>query len=450
MRRKEPRVSVHQGGRPLLRIGIGERMATSIVLLKGNRFVFRRIAASVLAAVMAAAAFSQDSPHRLERSRVVKHDVATAWARAVRLLRDSPAIVNTLDRGSGILSFTAALAPSDARQQLLDADETGKQPHTVHVTISISEADQGTRLFVRASPNSGVFFTHSNGVIEKGILDAMESGTAWMPERKGKGSRDLPYPPGEAWEAAVEVLRASRGIAINAADAESGIVTVSTVIPSGELGTYASKIKKAIYPGAAHVTLWFEPVAGGTAVHTRMLLLELGSLAPVPLASTEYLESSVLTALERRLRGDAGPLAVAESNYRGKAGFWSELFSSDSIPADAAGPKLDRLLPVSVDHAWDSILRLISQNYFISVCDGRGRRLSFITAHLSQKREGYSSHRVQLTLSPDGDATRLTLRIPPSIEPAAESEMEMRAIESRIVTELSFREEVPWLIGGMK
>jgi len=155
-------------------------MATSIVLLKGNRFVFRRIAASVLAAVMAVAAFPQDSPHLLERSRVVKHDVATAWARAVRLLRDSPVIVNTLDRGSGILSFTAALAPSDARQQLLDADETGKQPHTVHVTISISEADQGTRLFVRASPNSGVFFTHSNGVIEKGILDAMESGS-WMP-----------------------------------------------------------------------------------------------------------------------------------------------------------------------------------------------------------------------------------------------------------------------------
>jgi hypothetical protein len=151
--------------------------------------------------------------------------------------------------------------------------------------------------------------------------------------------------------------------------------------------------------------------------------------------------------LEKTLQGESGPISLAASKYKGKAGFWSELFSSEAIADEAGASKLERTLPVSIEKAWRSILRLIAQNYVISASDGKEKRLCFITAHLSRKREGYSSHRVQLTLSPDGEETRLTLRIPSSIEPAAESEIEMRAIENRIVTELFFKKQVQWLIG---
>lgn len=402
---------------------------------------------SILGVLAAAAVFSQESPNRLERSRIVNSDVAAVWDRAVQLLKNSPAIANTLDAASGVLSFTMALDPKDAKQQLLDADEIEKQPHTVHVTIWVSEAPRGTRIFVRASPNSGVFFTHSNGIIERQILDAIESGTAWITPKKEKEFRKVSCLPEVAWKAASGALLSSPGIIINTADSTAKIVTCSTVIPSGELGKFAAKVKKAIYPGTAHMTLWFEPISEGTLIHMRMLLLELGSLTPVPLVSTERLESAALEALENRMRGGSGIITLEGLNHRMKTGFWSELFSSEAISKDVGGPKLERVLPVSMEKAWHAALRLITQNYVISVCDGRQKRLCFITAHLSKKREGYSSHRVQLTLSPDGEATRMILMIPPAIEPAIESEMEMKAIENRIVTELFFKEQVPWLSG---
>jgi hypothetical protein len=127
-----------------------------------------------------ATAAAQESPYQLSRSRVVNLDVETAWKNCIAMVRSAPVIVNTLDSASHLLTFTMPLGAADARDLVLDSKDLEKQPLTLHVTIWITAAEQRTRLYVRAAPNGGGFFAHSNGQIELHILDAIEKRGAWM------------------------------------------------------------------------------------------------------------------------------------------------------------------------------------------------------------------------------------------------------------------------------
>ena len=359
-------------------------------------------------------------------------------------------IVNTVDSVSQLISFTMPLSVDDVKKLLLDAKEIEKQPHTLHVTLWVSSTSQGTRLFARASPNGAGFFSHSNGQIEKQLLDAVEKGTKWRTAADDPSHRKrLTALPQTAFKAAVDAVAASSRVRLNAANPDPGVLTCSLVISSADLKNFAAGVTKQLYPGAAHLTLWFEPSEGGVAIRSRSLIFESGSLSPVPLPSKGQLESAILAAVEKRMGGSPDAVIGIGSNYKGKAEFWTVLFGFNSQGSNPdAAPSVTRELPAPIDRAWQAALQVITQNQVIVEADSKAGLLGFMVAHSSETGTKYSVHKVVLRFSPTGFGTRLSVSAPSAQETAEESQRELRTIAERIGTEMFIKERLTWLTQG--
>ena len=408
---------------------------------------------TIAMAVMPVGFHAQQSPLLLERSRIVTLDPGKAWANSVAIVKAAPVIVNVMDPASKLAGFTMALSGEDVKSLLLDAKEVEKQPHTLHVTIWVTAASQGTRLFVRAAPNGAGFFAHSTGQVEKEILDAIEKGTIWrsVPDDPSRLSVSK-APPEAAFKSASGAALASPRTRLNVSNPDVAVLTCSLMIASSELKTFTNGVAQTkgaaqqIYPGAAHLTLWFEPSHEGTTIRSRSLILESGSLSPVSLPSNGRLESAVLKAMEERLGTSPDAVIDIGSDYRGKAAFWTILFgfrASDS--KRQSGLAAVRELPAPMEHAWQSTLQVVTQSQVIVEADRLTGVLGFIAAHTSETGTKYSLHKVELVLAATDFGTRLTISIPDTQETAEESERELKAIAERIGTELFLRERLTWL-----
>jgi hypothetical protein len=218
------------------------------------------------------------------------------------------------------------------------------------------------------------------------------------------------------------------------------------MIPSANLSQFVVKLGKQYYPGAAHLTMWFEPSGTGTAVRTRTLILESGSLSPVPLASNGQLESAVLDAVQKRTKGMADAAVTVGSNYRGKPEFWNVLFNLDAPPKNPpTPPQLTADLNVPLEKAWTAGLQTITQSNLIVGADHSAGTIEFVTAHTSQIGKKYAVHRVTLSFASTESGTRMTLGIPRSQETAEESANELNLYAGRIGTELLIKDRLKWL-----
>jgi hypothetical protein len=207
-------------------------------------------------------ALAQDSEYVLKRSRLVGMSPDSAWANCIEMVKSAPVIVNTIDPASRLVAFSMPLGAEDVKNLVLDSSDINKkQALTLHVSVWISERGSDTRLYVRAAPNGGGFFSHSNGQIEQQILDAIEKGGKWMASR-----RIIPAPHmikdatlEAATSGAVEAIMASHKLKLNTSSSIPALLTVSLTIPSADLGSFVPGLVKNYYPGVAHLTLWFLP-----------------------------------------------------------------------------------------------------------------------------------------------------------------------------------------------
>lgn len=394
-----------------------------------------------------AIASAQESPYVLNRSRVVDIDAATAWKNCVDVVKAAPVIVNTIDGGARLVAFTMPLDAAEVKDQVLDAKEVEKQPLTLQVTIWIAPLGNRTRLYVRAAPNGGGFFTHSNGQIEQHLLDAVEKGGKWAPWGEETSTPlTLDAPPPQAREAAVAVVTASKQLRLNASSANPALVTLSLMIPSASLSKFVPMAAKHYYPGVAHITLWFEPASSGTVVRTRSLIFESGSLSPVPLKSNGQLESAILDAVQKRSKGVTDAVVTLGSDYRGKPEFWNVLFDLDAPgKSTEPPPSLTRDLPVTIEKAWAATLQTVTQTNVIVGADRGAGTLQFIAAHTSEIGTKYSVHRVIIALSSTDFGARISLSIPRAQETADESANELKLFADRIGTELFLTDRLKWL-----
>jgi hypothetical protein len=269
-----------------------------------------------------AVAQAQESPYVVTRSRIVDTPLESAWRNCVALVKSAPVIVNAVDGPSHLIAFTMPLSAAAVKDLVLDAKEIEKQPLTMHVTAWISAAGAKTRIYIRAVPNSGGFFLHSNGQTEIHLLDAIEKGGQWISAEEGAANqKTLDATPQRAQDVVLGVVRASKQLTLNAASADPAVLTLSLMLPSANLNQFVVKPTKQEYPGAAHVTLWFDPSGTGTVLRMRTLILEDGSLSPVPLASNGRLESAIgdpiRKGLGRVMRSWRPVRVIAESRSSG-------------------------------------------------------------------------------------------------------------------------------------
>src|ERR1700761_1732000 len=404
--------------------------------------VLPRFGAIFLALVVFAGA--QESPYVLSRSRIVDIDAEIAWKNCIEVVRAAPVIVNTLDSSSHLVTFTMALGVADAKDLVLDSKDLEKQPLTLHVTIWISTVGQRTRLYVRAAPNGGGFFAHSSGQIELHILDAIQQGGKWMQVAGESSPQTTPDGSPQQVEAAAPALvSASSQLKLNAHSSDPAVLTLSLMIPSASLNRYVVQPTKQEYPGAAHVTFWFEPSGSQTVVRKRSLLLESGNLSPVPLASNGQLESAVLDAVRKKLKDTADATIAIGSNYRGKPEFWNVLFDLDA-PGKNAGsrPPVTKDLPVPIEKAWFAALEVVTQTNIIVFADHSTSTIAFVAAHTSEVGTKYSVHRMTISFSSTDFGTRMLISIPRAQETAEESENDMKLYTERIGTELFVKDRL--------
>jgi hypothetical protein len=318
----------------------------------------------------------------------------------------------------------------------------------MHVTVWIAAAGQKARIYVKAAPNAGGFFEHSNGQTELHLLDAIERGGQWVaPGETIVTEQTLDATPQQAQETTLDVVRASKQLILNVASVDPAVITISLMLPSASLNQFVEKPTKQEYPGAAHVTIWSDPSGSGTTLKMKALILEDGSLTPVPLASNGRLESAILDPLKRRLGGvgDVSVVAVG-SSYRGKPEFWNVLFDLDA-PGKNAGavPGLTRDLPVPVEQSWAALLQVVTQTNIIVAADRSSATLAFLAAHTSQVGTKYSLHRIVATLVATTFGSKVSLSIPQAQERAEESDNELKLYADRIGTELFLKSRLKWL-----
>jgi len=390
---------------------------------------------------------AQESPYALTRSRLVDLAATTAWKNCVGIVRSAPVIVNTIDAASRLVTFTMPLQADEVKTEILEAKEVGKQPLTLHVNVWIAEWGKKTRLYVRAAPNGGGFFAHENGLVEAQLLDAIQKGGQWNPSPDNSPSQTiLNIPPAQVQAAAVSVVAASRTLQLNTASADPAVVTLSLMIPSANLAKFVVKLAKQYYPGAVHLTMWFEPLGAGTLVRTRTLILESGSLSPVPLASNGQLESAVLDAVRKRSSGMADATVTIGSNYRGKPEFWNVLFNLDAPPTPPQTlPLLIADLNVPLEKAWTAALQTVTQSNVIVGADHGAGTIEFVAVHTSQIGNKYAVHRVTLSFASTESGTRMSIGIPRSQETAKESADDLSLYAGRIGTELLIKDRLYWL-----
>jgi hypothetical protein len=425
----------------------------------------------VLTSFAAAIAGAQESPYVLNRSRVVGLNAQTAWKNCVALVQAAPVIVNTIDSAAHLVTFSMPLSAADVKDLVLDAKDIEKQSLTLHVTIWIEEVGASTRLYVRAAPNGGGFFSHSNGLIEQRILDAIEKGEKWMPlSAEASPHTSFDAPPLNVEEAAVTVAKASKNIVLNASSPEPGVVTMSFTIRSADLGKFVPRLGKNYYPGVADITLWFEPSASGTAVLTRTVIFESGNLSPVPLTSNGLLESAIFDTIRKKLTGATDALITVGSDYRGKQDFWNVLFgldatgkisastqlsdsmqspeadqSSEAAQTSGAAQSVTRDLPVTIDKAWAAGLHVITQSKVIVASDRSTGTFAFLTTHTSQIGSQYAVHRVVVSFNSIDSDTRMSIAIPQAQETAEEGKNELKLYTEQIGAELFVKDRLKWL-----
>jgi hypothetical protein len=401
----------------------------------------------VLCAALAIAV-AQESPYVLTRSRTVDVPLETAWRRCVGLVKSAPVIVNAVDSLSHIITFTMPLSPASVKDLALDAKEIEKQPLTMHVTVWISAAGENSRLYIRAVPNGGGFFLHSNGQTELHLLDAIEKDGQWISTDEGDASRrKLDAAPQRAQDIALGVVRASKQLTLNTASADPAVLTLSLMLPSASLNQFIVKPTKQEYPGAAHVTLWFDPSGSGSVLRMRTLILEDGSLSPVPLASNGRLESAIGDPIQKRLGGSSDAIVAVGSNYRGKQEFWNVLFDLDAPGKNPGAARLTRELPVPVEQSWAAVLQAVAQTNTVVGADRSAGTLTFVVAHTSQVGTRYSVHRVIIALEPTTFGSAMSISIPRSQETAEESDDELRLYAERVGTDLFLKSRLKWLTG---
>jgi hypothetical protein len=220
------------------------------------------------------------------------------------------------------------------------------------------------------------------------------------------------------------------------------------MIPSAQLGKFVTGVSSPLYPGAAHFTLWFEASPPRTAVQIRTLVLEAGSLNPMPRPSNGLLESAILTAIEKRAAGSPDATIELGSPYQGKGGFWTSLFGFRAPHANGEPPSsLIRELPAPFDQAWTAALQVLTQSQLIVEADRKIGSLGFLAAHTSEIGAKYAVHRVHIQFDPNDSATRMTVSIAEAPETPNETQSELRTIAERIGTELFLEERLAWLTG---
>jgi hypothetical protein len=405
------------------------------------------IPAAVIALSMAAAA--QESPYVLERSRLSTVDVTTAWHNCIAAVRSAPVVVNTVDPMSRLIAFTMPLGLDGVKHLVLDSTDIDKQPLTLHVVVWISQIDNRTRLYVRASPNGGGFFGHSNGQIERQLLDAIEKGSPWIAAKDNSDQGQIiNATPEHTQQAAADLLTKAQRITLNAKSADPALVTFSLFIPSADLKNYVANLKNAFHPGVVNMTLWFEPSGSATEVRSSTLIFESGSLSFAPLPSNGQLEAKILAAIQDRLKGQTDSVIGIGSDYLGKAQFWNTLFA---LGTNAKGPApLTRDLPVPFERAWTASLQVITQSQVIVAVDHAAHSLEFVVAHTSEIGTKYSVHRVLLAFSPIGEGTRMSLAVSGAHETVTEAENDLKAFAERIGMELFLKDRLNWLKKGTK
>lgn len=394
-----------------------------------------------------AIASAQESPYVLNRSRIVGLNADAAWKNCVSLVRAAPVIVNTIDSSARLVTFTMPLGVAEVKDLVLDAKDVEKQPLTLHVTIWIENVGASARLYVRAAPNGGGFFSHSNGLIEQRILDAIEKGQKWMPLTAESSPKTIvDTSPRQAEEAAVAVAMASKQIVLNASSSDPSVMTMSLMIRSADLSKFVPTLGKNYYPGIANITLWFEPSDSGTAVLPRTLIFESGSLSPFPLSSNGVLESAVLDAIQKRLKGAADAPFTIASDYRGKQEFWNVLFGISASTNNSNGtPSLSRDLPVTIDKAWTAGLQVITQSNIIVASDRSAGTFEFLAAHTSQIGTQYAVHRAVIRFTSTDFGTQMSIAIPLARETAEESENDLKLYADQIGTALFIKDRLKWL-----
>ena len=393
--------------------------------------------------------WSQDSEVVLTRSRNVSMTAEQAWANCIEIVRAAPVIVNTIDSDSQLVAFTMPLGTQDVKNLVLDApDIDKKQALTLHVTVWISAREKASRVYVRAVPNVGGYFAHSNGQVERQLLDAIEKGGSWMPRGTNSDRKNIADALPEAVRLkALDTLAASPRLKLNTSSLKPSLLTVSLSIRTSDLGSFVSGLGKNYYPGIAHATLWFEPDGSGTAVRIKTLIFESGSLSPVPLESNGKLEAALLDAVKSRLSGSTDAAVSVGSDYRGKPEFWNVLFGLDATPkSDDQPPRLLRELPVPIERAWQSALNVLVQNHVIGRVDRNGGGIEFLSAHSSQAAAAkYFVHSVLVEFTPSGTGVQMSLSIPRPQEPLAEAENELKVLAGQVGTELFIKDRLTWL-----
>lgn len=392
------------------------------------------------------AAFSQDSANTLERVRTLPLAPGEAWSRAINLVKASPAVVNTIDQRSLLLSFSMQLSEGDVRKYLLEGPEVERQPHMVHITIWVSAAGEGSRVFVRAAPGAAGFFSHSNGMIEREIFAAIMKGSAWRTAAAGAKPRRLAHPPSHAWRAIVDTLTSADRLVVNAADEQAGVAAFSLAIPSSAFSKYSPAATKTYYPGAASLSLWIRADGDSTVAETRVLLHYLGSLSPAALPSSGKLEEDLLAAVDQRARGETAEFSPG-SDYKGNREFFTVLFRDP--PLTAAEIERDAFrqeLPVPQESAWTAVLRVLTQTSVIKKCDQAAGLLWIVAAHPSEAKARFSVHELALRLSPSQFGTTLSIAAPDAVDPPRELETERKVIAEKIGMELFLKERLKWLL----
>ena len=390
-------------------------------------------------------AASQDSPRRLERGRKMTLSADEAWRRAVRVAADAPGIVNTVDPESRLLSFTMPLSAADVKSMALEGKEIEKQPQMLHVTIWIPRPSAETTVFVRAAPGSVGFFSHSNGLIESQILDAIQNGAPWRSLGAGERVKELAQPLERAWEAANALLKSSTRIVVNEANRQIGVLTCSMAIPSSAFKTYAPATQ-GYYPGRVHITFWLDRAGQVTRIRMRALMLESGSVSPTALASSGLLENTLFDAIEKRLGGEDVALTIA-SDYKEKPGFWAALFGGEpSVFEEIEKTGLKQELPAPAERVWTAAIKVLSQSSVINKCDWQAKTLSFVAAHPSDSQAKYSAHPMSVRLAPSEFGTMLYVSSGEAVDTPKELSSERKVIAERIATELFLKDKLKWLL----
>ncbi len=407
------------------------------------------------------AAEKLDAP--LEREFFLDAPVEQAWKAILETSSSSTAVVNAIDAASHLLSLTFPVGGDQVDGVILDGDPLGPEARVAHALLWLrSDAAGRSRLFVRVALESAGILSHSNGQLERAIVEAVRRGGGF-----NEGipvERRMQWPIEAVWTQLERLLETSPAITSRRREPSCHLLTFTVQIKSNALGKYSSSPVRGYHAGVLSLTAWLLPDGDETRLRIQSILLEEGSFSPPNLRSNGRFEAMLLKGLEERLRrpgdgspemADGGEQLAMEDDFHPKdrspteVEFINLVFSRRPENLLEIGDSTQvRHFPASKEEVWEAVQEVFGQYaVLVDACLEKGF-VRYATSHATGTKDRFTIHTISALMARTEFGTRVWVASEDKSESAEEGRLEDRDLLNKIATQLFLRSRLDWLITG--